>query len=129
MLNTRACDWFWQFCLSSTWTKLPVYKCGTEAPVTHIIPRFANNFVFKAWAVGDNCLLKWRKCVFWYILLFLCLLEPFTQRVMLVSTIFRQTYTFFSSFSFWKLIIKYACLLREKRMMLKLAGQIMLTAL
>ena len=50
VLNTRACDWFWQFCLSSTWTKLPVYKCRTEAPVTHIIPRFANNFVFKAWA-------------------------------------------------------------------------------
>ena len=47
---TRACDWFWQSCLSSTWTKLTVYKCGTEAPVTHIIPRFANNFVFKAWA-------------------------------------------------------------------------------
>ena len=78
VLNTRACDWFWQSCLSSTWTKLPVYKCGTEAPDTHIIPQFANNFVFKAWAVGDNCLLKWRKCVFWYILLFLCLLEPFT---------------------------------------------------
>ena len=50
VLNTRACDWFWQSCLSSTWTKLPVYKCGTEGPDTHTILRFVNNFVFQAWA-------------------------------------------------------------------------------
>ena len=65
--------------------------------------------------VGDSCLLKWRKCAFWYILLFLCQLEPFTPRVILVSTMFRLISTCSFFFSFWKLIIKYAGLLVKRK--------------
>ena len=69
------------------------YKCRTE-PI-HISYRDLQTILSLKLehTVGDSCLLKWRKCVFLYILLFLCQLEPITLRERLVSTMFRLTST------------------------------------
>ena len=50
------------------------YKCRTEPPDTHIIPRFANNFVFKAWAhCGRQLFVEMEKVCF---LIYFALLVP-----------------------------------------------------